>query len=208
CSCVWTRPASSTATCGWLMLPSSGPAGPRPGRKKNADAPPTLAGPELLQVREPQDHALGRSRGGFGTKVHLACDGHGILLAVWVTAGQRHESQAFRIVLLRAKRPRRAGRRRWPERVGADKGYSYAGLRAWLRRRHIAPVIPTRKNQPRDESFDREAYRRRNLIERVVGWYKECRALGTRYDKLAVDYVALWMVAIIENLLKRYVKKL
>jgi transposase len=130
------------------------------------------------------------------------------MLAVWATAGQRHESQAVTIVLLRAKRPRRAGQRRWPRRVGADKGYSYDGLRAWLRRRHIGAVIPTRKNQPPDEFFDREAYRRRNLIERVVGWYKECRALGTRYEKLAVDYVALWMVAIIENLLKRYWKKL
>ena len=41
-----------------------------------------------------------------------------------------------------------------------------------------------------------------------MGWYKECRALGTRYEKLAVDYLALWMIAIIENLLKRYGKRL
>ena len=39
------------------------------------------------------------------------------------------------------------------------------------------------------------------LIERVVGWYKEYRALGTRYDKLAVNYVALWLLAIIDKLL-------
>ncbi len=159
-------------------------------------------------MQEPQDHALGRSQGGFGTKVHLVCDGHGILLAVWLTPGQRHESQAFAIVLLRAKRPRLAGRRRWPRRLAADKGYSYPGIRAWLRRRHIKGVIPSRADQVREETFDRAAYRRRNLIERVVGWYKECRALGTRYEKLAVDYLALWMIAIIENLLKRYAKSL
>jgi transposase len=163
-------------------------------------------GPESLQVQEPQDHALGRSQGGFGTKVHLVTDGHGIVLAVWVTPGQRHESQAFAVVMLRAKRPRGAGRRRWPRRVTADKGYSYDGIRQWLRRHHIGEVIARRKDQPRDKAFDKAAYRRRNLIERVVGWYKECRALGTRYEKLAVDYVALWMVAIIENLLKRYSK--
>ena len=69
-------------------------------------------------------------------------------------------------------------------------------------------MIPTRKDQPRDESFDRAAYRRRSRIEQVVGWYKECRALGTRYEKLAVNYVALWMVAIIEKLLRRYSKRL
>src|SRR5207302_6337372 len=94
-------------------------------------------------------------------------------------------------------RPRRAGRRRWPRRVGADKGYSYPGIRVWLRRRHLGAVIPTRKDQPRDASFDRAAYRRRSRVEQVVGWYKECRALATRYEKLAVNYVALWMVAII-----------
>jgi hypothetical protein len=130
------------------------------------------------------------------------------VLALWATPGQRHESQAFEAVMLRAKRPRRAGRRRWPRRAAADKGYSYPGIRAWLGRRHIGPVIPTRKDQPREETFDRAAYRRRCRIEQVIGWYKECRALGTRYDKLAVNYVALWMVAIIEKLLRRYLKVL
>ena len=190
------------------MPPSSAPPGRPPGRKKNADPPPALLGPESLQVQEPEGHALGRSRGGFGTKVHLVCDGHGIMLAIWVTPGQEHESQAFAVVMLRAKRPRRAGRRRWPRRAAADRGYSYDGIREWLRQHHIGPVIPTREDQPRDDSFDRAAYRRRSLVEQVVGWYKECRALGTRYEKLAVNYVALWMVAIIEKLLRRYSKKL
>jgi transposase len=184
------------------------PAGPPPGRKKNPATPPKLAGPVALQAQEPQDHALGRSQGGFGTKVHLVCDRHGIVLAVWVTPGQRHESQAFRIVLLRAKRPRLAGRPRWPRRVGADKGYSYPGIRQWLKRRHIGAVIPTRADQPRQATFDRAAYRRRSRIEQVVGWYKECRALATRYEKLAVNYVALWLVAIIERLLHKYANRL
>jgi transposase len=161
-----------------------------------------------MQVQEPPDHALGRSQGGFGTKVHLVCDGHGIVLAVWVTPGQQHESQAFAAVLLRAKRPRAAGRPRWPRQVGADKGYSYPGLRRWRRRRHVGPVIPTRKGQVREGAFDRATYRRRSRVEQVVGWYKECRALGTRYEKLAVNYVALWMVAIIEKLLKKYTNRL
>ena len=152
---------------------------------------------------EPQDHALGRSRGGFGTKAHLVCDGHGIMLAVWLTPGQRHESQAFAIVLLRAKRPRRAGQRRWPRQLAGDMGYSYQGIRGWLQRHHIEAVIPHRRDQPQDEAFDRAAYRRRNLIERVVGWYKECRRLATRYEKLAVQYLALWMVAMIERLLRK-----
>jgi transposase len=167
-----------------------------------------LPGPEALQVQEPEHHALGRSQGGFGTKVHLVCDGHGILLAIWVTPGQRHESQALAVVLLRAQRPRRAGRRRWPRRVGADKGYSYDGIRQWLQRHHIGAVIPTRADQERQKTFDRAAYRRRSKIEQVVGWYKECRALGTRYEKLAVNYVALWMIASIEKLLRKHSSRL
>ena len=46
-------------------------------------------------------------------------------------------------------------------------------------------------------------YKRRNIIERVVGWYKECRRLGTRYEKLAVNYIAMWLVAIAERTVSR-----
>ena len=121
-----------------------------------------------------------------------------------VTPGQQHESTAVEEAFDRAKRPRRAGRRRWPKEAVADKGYSYPGVRAWLRRHHMEPVIPTRKDQPRDPNFDKATYRRRNIIERAVGWFKWCRALATRYDKLAVNYVALWMVANIQYLLRTY----
>ena len=105
---------------------------------------------------------------------------------------------ALGAVLTARRRPRR-----WPAHLAGDKGYSFPGVRGWRRRHHIRPVIPTRSNQPPEPDFDRARYRRRNIIERVVGWYKERRALGTRYDKLAVNYLALWYVALIENLLKR-----
>ncbi len=73
-----------------------------------------------------------------------------------------------------------------------------------MRRHHIQAVIPTRKDQPRDEHFDKGTYRRRNIIERAVGWLKWCRALATRYDKLAVNYIALWVIANIQHLLRTY----
>ncbi len=147
---------------------------------------------------------MGRSRGGFSTKTHLVSDSHGIVLAVFVTAGQRHDSKGFQPVMARARRPRRAGRPRWPEREAGDKGYSYKPVRRWLRRHHIKPVIPTRKDQPRDEGFEKETYRRRNIVERAVGWFKWCRSLATRYDKLAVNYTALWTIADIQYLLRTY----
>ena len=104
----------------------------------------------------------------------------------------------------RAHRPRQAGRPRWPKRGAGDKGYSYAGVRGWLKRRHIEPVIPTREDQPRDEGFDKVRYRRRNIIERAVGWFKWCRGLAFRFEKLAVNYEALWIVANIQFLLRKY----
>lgn len=127
---------------------------------------------------------------------------------MYVTPGQRHESTAFEIVLTRARRPRRRGRKRWPWKLAGDKGYSYPRIRRWLARHHIGAVIPTRKakDTPRQKDFDTASYRKRNLIERVIGWFKECRALATRYDKLAVNYVALWLVALIHFLLRKRLK--
>jgi transposase len=155
-------------------------------------------------MQEPPDHALGRSRGGFGTKTHLVCDSNGIVLAVWVTAGQRHETQGFEPVMNRAQRPGPDGQKRWPEHGAGDKGYSYPSVRGWLKRRHIDPVIPARKNQPHEPDFDPSTYRRRNIVERAVGWFKWCRALAFRFDKLAVNYVALWIIANIQFLLRKY----
>jgi transposase len=154
-------------------------------------------------MQDPPDHALGRSRGGFGTKVHLVCDRHGFIVAIHVTAGQAHESKALEPTMARRLFHRRRGRGRWPKRMAGDKGYSYPGIRRWCRRRHIVAVIPTKSNQPRDEGFDKATYRQRNIIERVVGWYKEYRSLGTRFEKLAVNYVAMWLIAIMEKALKR-----
>jgi transposase len=131
----------------------------------------------------------------------LVCDDRGTPLAIFVTAGQRHESTAFETVMGRVLLPHRRGQRFWPKKLGGDKGYSYPHIRRWLKRRRITGVIPTRKNQPRDDSFDKASYRKRNVIERMVGWFKECRRLGTRFEKLAVNYVAFWMVAMIEKVL-------
>ena len=120
-----------------------------------------------------------------------------------MTPGQRHEIKAFEPTMARRLFHRRKGSKRWPRRLAGDKGYSYPRIRRWCRRRRVEAVIPTRKDQPRDENFDKATYRRRNIVERVIGWYKEYRRLGTRYEKLAINYVAMWLVAIIEKALKR-----
>ncbi|MEU1854428.1 IS5 family transposase [Streptomyces sp. NPDC019990] len=152
---------------------------------------------------EPDDHALGRSRGGLTTKVHLACDGKGRPLAILVTPGQRHDSVCARPLLERIRVPRTGpGRPRCrPDQVIADKAYSSRGFRAYLRKRGIAHTIPEKTDQRRHRlrrgghggrppGFDRETYRRRNTIERCFNRLKGFRGVATRYEKTATSYEA------------------
>ncbi len=168
------------------------------GSRAAAGASPTDGTPA-----EPRDHALGRSRGGYGSKIHMTCDANGLPMAVTVTAGQRNESIQFEAVMGRVRVPGRAGRPRTrPRRLAGDKGYSYPRIRRYLRRRGIVAVIPTRKNQARIRGFDKQAYRRRNVVERCIGWLKERRRLATRFEKLAENFLAMVRLAMLERLLK------
>jgi transposase len=152
---------------------------------------------------EPADHALGRSRGGYGSKIHLICDGSGLPMAVTVTAGQRHESTQFEAVMGEVRVPRPVGRPRCrPRKLAGDKGFSYPRVRRVLRRRGIKAVIPTRKDQRRLPGFDQATYRRRNVVERCIGWLKESRRLATRFEKLAENFLAMVKLAMLERLLK------
>lgn len=124
-------------------------------------------------------------------------------MAVEVSAGQDHETRHFEQPLLavRIPQPGRHPRHR-PNRLAGDKGYSYKRVRDWLARHKIQAVIPTRKDQHPEESFDKQAYRRRNVIERLVGWLKESRAVATRFEKLAVNYKAMVQLAMIGRYLR------
>jgi len=153
---------------------------------------------------EPQDHALGRSRGGFTTKVHLICDRRGTPLGIAVSAGQAHESRFFLEVFEASRLPRTRKRARYrPDKLAGDKGYNVESIRDLLRRRGIEAVIPRRvPDEGRDGPFDREAYRERNIVERCIGWLKECRRVFSRYDKRATSYLAFLKLAVLRRLLK------
>jgi transposase len=172
------------------------------GAEQEPDSIPVLDGPPAAQLVEPPDHALGYSRGGYGTKVHLLCDEHGIPLGIHLTPGQRNECKAFEPLMKRVMVATAGAPEGWPEKMAGDKGYSYPEVRDWLANHKIEAVIPTRKNQKPLESFDKEAYRERSLIERLVGWLKERRRLATRYEKLAVNFMAFWLIGFMEFLLQ------
>src|SRR6188508_2875914 len=101
---------------------------------------------------EASDHALGRSRGGFSTKIHLLCDGNGLPLHFHLTAGQDHESTALAALLEGADCVVTSGDDvpvPWPVALAGDKGYRADWIDEYLLGHDIAPVIPSKANEDR-----------------------------------------------------------
>lgn len=147
---------------------------------------------------------MGRSRGGFGTKLHLALSRTGVPLAATLTPGEKSECQQVGAVLREVHVPHTGlGRRRTrPHVLAGDKGYSFPTVRRYLRTRGIRAVIPTRSNQRSRPHINRVQYRARNIIERVVGLLKESRRLATRFEKLAVNFLAMVKLAMLQRYLR------
>src|SRR5215207_7062757 len=134
----------------------------------------------------PETEALGRSQGGFSTKVHVRTEGGGKLLTLVLTPGQRHEVTAFEGLLERGavKRPGPGRPRVRPDRVVGDKGYTGRRRRAYCRRRGIRYTIPRRRDE-----------RRTGPVERLLNRAKQFRGLATRHEKRAESYRAFWLIA-------------
>ena len=172
----------------------------RPGR------PLRRRGRKKGDPEEPADHALGRSQGGFSTKVHLLCDGHGHPLHFHLTPGQTHETQALIDLLEGAEvldyddEPVA-----YPVRLAGDKGYRAGWIDEYLLGLGIQPVIPSKANEDRAArgiDFDRESYRGRNIIERLIGWLKEARRVFARFEKTAKNYAGMLKMACIHRYLR------
>jgi transposase len=119
-------------------------------------------------------------------------------MVLLITAGQRHEQVMFEPLMERGavKRLGRGRPRLRPDRVAGDKGYSSKASRRYLRRRGIGVVIARQKRERRVR-FDKAAYRKRNVVERLVNRLKQFRRIATRYEKRAVNYLAMLTIAAI-----------
>lgn len=157
---------------------------------------------------EPDDHALGRSRGGFTTKIHILCDGNGIPLHFHLTPGQAHDSTVLDSLLENADKCLldSAGEPvAWPVALGGDKGYRADWIDEYLLDLDIIPVVPSKENEDRDArpvEFDRELYRRRNIVERLIGWLKEARRIFSRFEKTAKNFAGMLKMGFIERYLR------
>lgn len=154
------------------------------------------------------DSCLGRSRGGFGTKIHLATDGNGLPLNIVLSPGQAHESQFAQRLLDGIGVQRQNGcMKRRGHTVLADKAYSGRELRNELKNKGIKIVIPRKSSEKLASDcrsqLDRSAYRNRNVVERCFGCLKEYRRIATRYDKTARNYLAMVKLGCIRLFYKR-----
>ena len=156
--------------------------------------------PPPEKTKPAQREALGRSRGGLSTKLHLAADSRSRPLGFITTLGQRHDSVAFELTLAQVAVTRIGpGRPRTrPDAVLCDKAYSSRAIREHLSRRKIKAVIAIKDDQHtarlrkgsrggRPPAFDKVHYRDRNTVERAVNKLRGHRAVATRYDKR--DYI-------------------
>ncbi len=175
----------------------------RPGSPARRWSPEKGGCSDPVEALTVDGEALGRSRGGLTTKVHLAVDGRGLPLSVIVGPGQGGDNPQL-LPLLDAIRVPRIGPgrpRKRPDHLTADEAYSHRSTRTALRRRRIRHSIPEKSDQiayrlakgargGRPPAFDRERYRGRNVVERCFNRLKQFRALATRYAKRAAYYRA------------------
>lgn len=141
---------------------------------------------------EPEDQALGRSRGGFSTKIHMTVDALGNPLRVRLTAGQRHDSTQAQALLQGYA----------CAYVIADRGYAAETLHDWIIQQGATPVIPPHQKSKHPRDYDRWLYRERHLVECFINKIKHFRRVFSRFDKLARRYLGFVQLASVLILLR------
>jgi transposase len=133
------------------------------------------------------EQALGKSRGGFGTKLHGSFNGLGQPVELILTPGQASDiGQAEGLLADHT-----------PEVVIADRGYDKKALVGEIEGRGAEAVIPTQRNRAEQRAVDPHLYKERNLCERFWAQAKQFRRVATRYEKKAANYLAFaWLAAV------------
>jgi putative transposase len=128
---------------------------------------------------------LGRSRGGFGTKIHGVVNPLGHPVVLKLTGSEAADSPQLPALIEGLT----------PEAVLADKGYDSDANREAIRRQGAEPCIPARKNRTEPIAYDRHLYGERNVVERFFARIKQFRRVATRYDKKAANFLGFVWVA-------------
>lgn len=135
---------------------------------------------------------MGRSRGGFGTKVHVRVNGLGLPTKILLSPGQ--DADITHAPALLEKTPAAV--------VIGDKGYDKQEFVEAIEANGGEAVIPSRKNRTVQRDIDTDRYKDRNLVERFWSKAKQYRRVATRYEKTARNFLAFVLVASIMVLLR------
>ena len=137
------------------------------------------------QKRGSEDQAIGRSRGGLSTKIHLAVRGLGCPVRFTLTAGQRGDvpQAAALIEGLPAKV------------VIADTAYDADAFRQVIADKDALAVIPSNPSRTKKYPLDRYLYAQRHLVECCFSKLKQFRRVATRFEKTAKNYLAIITIA-------------
>lgn len=134
-----------------------------------------------------QSEAIGKSRGGNTTKIHMAVDSYGLPIHFNLSSGEVHDSQMAEMLIDEL-----------PEAnyIIADKGYDSEAIREKSREKGAIPMIPRKKNsQIGNADMDWCLYKYRHLVENIFARLKHYRAIATRYDKLERNYQSMLALA-------------
>jgi len=130
-----------------------------------------------------ESQAIGKSRGGNTTKIHMAVDSCGYPIHFEITGGEVNDSVMTEALL--EKLPK-------ADYIIADKGYDSEAIREQIKQTGAIPMIPRRKNNKLgNQDMDWCLYKYRHLVENVFARIKHYRAVATRYDKLKRNYKSM-----------------
>jgi transposase len=127
---------------------------------------------------------LGRSRGGFSTKIHAGCIDEKTGVSIVLTGGERHDMPGFDLVFDQVPAEHDL------ENAVMDKGYDSNQIRDKLQGEGITPVIPPKSNRKDAIEYDQDTYKLREKVERFFNRLKQFRRIATRYDKLGHIFLA------------------
>ena len=144
--------------------------------------------------RGAERNALGRSRGGFSTKINARTNSEGLPIGVVITPGQAHDVTAFPVLMQEIDCD--------PEQMLGDKGYDSEAVRGEIEQRGGEATIPSIATRKIQHAVNKALYALRNRIERLFNRVKNSRRVATRYNKLTESFAAFVLLACIRIWIK------